>query len=1263
MRFRSLSVHRASVWLELPTMSLARGVNVVVGDNESGKTTLSRTDEALLFGPTPETIAPLTSEAAFHVSAEVECTDGDEPLTLRRRGHALELSVPNATLEALLSPANRARFRDLFRIGHADLKRGGSFLEERGSLGHLLFAAQSGGDPAALAALESQLEKRCKEAKSGKTASDGLRKHLSTYKEVYAKHDAEARFRAHDEQCEKRQRCEQDIAREGRTLRDIDAKLAVKRALLEGHTHHREHEAADARLRDIESAGPTPDLKWASDASTVLAKMTDAHTELDAARDAHRQAEAARDASPMPSPIAPFAGEIQALASETSAHEQRQKQLANAQAMAQKATVALIRLLDGLDPDHGSLGAPRAAAAQLLSAPKPVKKVRSLLVEGQELDHTLTSHREQLAKAVVTRERTVAQAAAEAPRPCEDLEVARGLAVSLSKIRESAQTAHDELERKRRSTKRLRASLGLSGNGAAASLPVADEGTLDKAARARDAAGQLARELATSQAKLEAKLADTEKRLAAMRAELGAAPSAEALASTRAERDGAWTDLRGVWFPSLAADAAAQLPLLGARFQERQVAADACTDARFADAKRLGEVDALHAECEAQRAELARLIDERAAAKQVLADAETRWSSLWSFLPEPPAKWPVWRSDWIKLCEALDELKAGEDGHAQLLDQRRARDAALAPMLQAHAPRLLPLLEVDELENELELELASRRKHNRGVDKAQDAAQRALDAEEDAGRRVQAAIADVAAWEERWLAALEDVPESIRDDRAAVARWIEAQTALALHAKDLDERADEVGELIGENVKFAACVRDLVARVRVVDATIAVPEGLSDQDALRELERLAKIASARADARAKAEETLEQRCAQLKQRATLFAERAEVLRRHCAQGGLAEDATVAEVEAAIERAKAADEVRRAIANLEPVLAKLWPMGTAAALAEGDEDALRNAIVLLEAEHNLHADLRDEAVGERKLTDAELAKLEAAHGGEALAQSLAYARAQVAAAAEEALHVEAALHLVKAARQRATERGRALIAEASALFSELTEGEYTGLEIDRTGKEPTLLALPASGLVKDVRVLSDGTADQIWFALRLAAVRAAVKETPFPLVLDDVLVHFDARRKRAALKVLGRLAEELQVILFTHDDFVAHLAKEVLGEGVNFAMMSRPEFDPLAGEPVLERPPAPRAVLDEPAPVRAHQPSTLEAGCRYVLEVLEGRDHPLNKGELCEEVRDRHGVDLTPTWPAVISRLRERELVTQFGEKRGARYALAGASAA
>ena len=55
-------------------------------------------------------------------------------------------------------------------------------------------------------------------------------------------------------------------------------------------------------------------------------------------------------------------------------------------------------------------------------------------------------------------------------------------------------------------------------------------------------------------------------------------------------------------------------------------------------------------------------------------------------------------------------------------------------------------------------------------------------------------------------------------------------------------------------------------------------------------------------------------------------------------------------------------------------------------------------------------------------------------------------------------------------------------------------------------------------------------DQLYLALRLAVAEELTPEAP--LVLDDAMVRFDDTRLATALNILGEMAEDKQVILFT-----------------------------------------------------------------------------------------------------------------------------------
>jgi uncharacterized protein YhaN len=125
----------------------------------------------------------------------------------------------------------------------------------------------------------------------------------------------------------------------------------------------------------------------------------------------------------------------------------------------------------------------------------------------------------------------------------------------------------------------------------------------------------------------------------------------------------------------------------------------------------------------------------------------------------------------------------------------------------------------------------------------------------------------------------------------------------------------------------------------------------------------------------------------------------------------------------------------------------------------------------------------------------------------------------------------------------------IVERASELFPRLTLGRYTALRVGfGADDEAVLRAVRAEGGEVGVEGLSDGARDQLYLALRLASLeRHARTNEPMPLVLDDVLIHFDDDRARAALGVLGDIARTTEVLFFTHHARLVELAREALGE--------------------------------------------------------------------------------------------------------------------
>lgn len=113
-------------------------------------------------------------------------------------------------------------------------------------------------------------------------------------------------------------------------------------------------------------------------------------------------------------------------------------------------------------------------------------------------------------------------------------------------------------------------------------------------------------------------------------------------------------------------------------------------------------------------------------------------------------------------------------------------------------------------------------------------------------------------------------------------------------------------------------------------------------------------------------------------------------------------------------------------------------------------------------------------------------------------------------------------------------------EASGYLKELTEGHYVRIWTRLVGEQ--LLVDNEHGETLSVDKLSRGTREAVYLSLRLALVNAyARRGAVLPLVLDDVLVNFDAQRARSAAKLLVKFARNgYQILMFTCHDHMRDL---------------------------------------------------------------------------------------------------------------------------
>ena len=119
---------------------------------------------------------------------------------------------------------------------------------------------------------------------------------------------------------------------------------------------------------------------------------------------------------------------------------------------------------------------------------------------------------------------------------------------------------------------------------------------------------------------------------------------------------------------------------------------------------------------------------------------------------------------------------------------------------------------------------------------------------------------------------------------------------------------------------------------------------------------------------------------------------------------------------------------------------------------------------------------------------------------------------------------------------------ALGEKSAEIFTKLTGGKYNKVLLNR---DMAPSAQEAGGMLpRQAALLSQGTADQLYLAVRLAICQMVLPaEQAAPILLDDALVTFDDKRLAAALDYLAELGTERQILLFTCQSREARCLRE------------------------------------------------------------------------------------------------------------------------
>lgn len=681
----------------------------------------------------------------------------------------------------------------------------------------------------------------------------------------------------------------------------------------------------------------------------------------------------------------------------------------------------------------------------------------------------------------------------------------------------------------------------------------------------------------------------------------GEVVSAQTLRAARAERDAGWQGLRGAFIDrESAALAAVQDAFDGAcadavlaevqhapehrrrlvsgdlvrAFEHAQAQADRQADLLREGAARAAEM----AECEQRMAEMAQALAElegaRSAQAQALATLDAAWRETLAQRGIPHATAPVVR-EWQALrqsaLERQEHLAEAEQAHAALARQMSAATESLRAALQA-----LQLLAPQGGKPQAASPQGAAPHEALAQDSLPqgDMAWQALIAlGTEADRRL---LAQRVALEER-ASAMASLAQDIEEDGASVARLTQLLQACqhALDAKarllylpagtaaeTLKARLAELQRWVQDYQRHVEHLQQVRAMKDSEEATLSGahalgqllqepvgehPEAWLDALALRLARTREALQIQEERERREAEEIKRQQRAQAELESA-----AQALAQLLAQAGVSQ---VDELPPAEARAEQRREVAARLRELQAQLARTSEKDAErlrAELAGLDSSAIDSEKQACAAEiARLEADEKA-AIEAEQAARAALARIdtsdEAAQAREAMEAAIARYRAGVRPWAR--LKLAEAL-LAEALRRHREKAQGPVLALASEYFRLMTGGRFTRLLADADSATPVLLAQPVQGRPMAVAALSEGTADQLYLALRLAALQVQRQpERMMPLVLDDVFMTADDARAACMFRALEKFAATTQVMVFTHHRHLLDLAAQaVAGQGL------------------------------------------------------------------------------------------------------------------
>lgn len=1148
MRFHRLQIPAFGPFtnLQLAFPPQEHDLHVFYGNNEAGKSSLLRAIRDLLFGihgHSPDNF--LHEYKNLRLLGEIENRAGDRLTFQRRKGTKNTLldesgnALPDHALRPFLANVEQGFFSTMFGLGSSELREGArQILGGDGDIGKALFSASLGGTPVrrVLDALVTESEQLFKgRATANVSIRPAAKRYLDLLKqsrdsivaaEVWDRINKELedfssrKLRLEDEIAG----CEIEISW---VCRCEDALPSVGRFNEESRLLQELPALPDVASDFVERAKSARD--GVTDSTGKVGGLTAQIGELE---------DQLGKCATTPQVLA-IEDELDSLRQDLGAYRTRKESLSNLQSRLAGIEPVLRGGMESLKihGDFEVLEGLRLGSAERLDLETAAKALN----DAQSRHDESLQKAEELTDAIEGRERELQALPETDLGPLRDALAVAAEATEANKTVDASRAAVESLTRKVQEEHSL--VIGAPEDLESTSrLQVPATATLR---RFREQFDQFRRDAEAASKKID----NENSTITRLREELtrlerrGELPTEYSLKQARAHRDHGWQLVLKNWKGAGADERLDPVLSLEEAFPISIQAADQIADQLRLDADAVAQAEEKRLQIHSSEKTIERTETEVVLIQDATDKCQASWAEEWAptgIHPRTPDEMEEWRERWLQFRETLGKLRDAEDALSSKSEQIQQAVKALTAALGISEGKSFPVLLIaaNDCVRQGEESAGRRKLIAEQLEKLKDELERLKKKAKGISGGVETSSTD-------WQAQSRAAGLAANTSPANGLLLLQERTALIA-------RFDQWKEWSGEAKKITELIAAYEKKVSERAATLGVDADSTEarESALWKILTAARSAQTKHDQLSSQLEDANHRLVLARQNQTQASEVLEELM------------TLANLNAPEE--------------LEPLLASLEKQATIqerldniretlGGLARGQ--SVEEFVTLVQAEN---ADelpqrkdsldtIKSEKKSELQTVQTELNELkrqrdELAKAGDAAADLRQQAESVAATLRQDAsqfIRQRLAAHFLRNQIERFRELNQAPLLEKSGqVFQQITQGAFEGLAAEFNDQDvPVLVGSRAGGTNVPVEGMSDGTRDQLYLALRLAALDRHLEEhEPMPLILDDLLITFDNDRTRAILPQLAALSKRTQIFLFTHHEHLVELCRHTLGEG-------------------------------------------------------------------------------------------------------------------